>query len=175
MEKFWKNQNLNEKFHFCYITKNENFHLNFDFFQIFPKIFFQILKFIFFDEKKMSDKKFFSLSRCKFFWRIHFSHPRSDLTSISWRNLVLKKKITILSSTLPPYAHLPPSEILLKFTSVRITFCVVTFHSGEVRIFPAAENKVQTCPEPTKPIAAISEQFESSKTQGQKNIYSYFT
>ena len=60
---------------------------------IFKKIiFFQNVKIIFFHRKKKLSIFFGSLDRCKIFWRIHFSHPRSDLTSISGQNRLSKKK-----------------------------------------------------------------------------------
>ena len=61
----------------------------------FEKYFF---KFIFFRCKKKVSKFFGLLYRCEIFWRIHFSHPRSDLTSISGWNPLPKEKIMILSS-----------------------------------------------------------------------------
>jgi len=44
-------------------------------------------------------------------------------------------------------------------------FLSVTFHSGEVRFFSAAEIQVQTCTDAREAIADISDNFWSFKTQ----------
>ena len=69
----------------------------------YQKIFFSPFSVFFFivQKKKFRPKKklrffFESLYRCKIFRRIHFSHPRSDLTSISKLNRQDKKIYTIL-------------------------------------------------------------------------------
>ena len=49
-------------------------------------------------------------------------------------------------------------------------FLVVTFHSGGVRRFPAAQIRVLTCAEATEAIAAVSDNFDSSKTRAPKNL-----
>ena len=50
-------------------------------------------------------------------------------------------------------------------------FLVVTFHSGGVRSFPAAQIQVLTCAEATEVIAVVSDNFGRSKTLVPK----YFT
>ena len=49
-------------------------------------------------------------------------------------------------------------------------FLVVTFHSGGVRSFPAAQIQVLTCAEATEAIAGISDNFGTSKTLVVKNL-----
>ena len=63
--------------------KKFQFFLRAKIFLHFQKKYFRFQKNIFFDDKKNFSKIFGSQYRCKIFWRIHFSHPRSDLTSIS--------------------------------------------------------------------------------------------
>jgi len=87
---FWKNI-FSKMRKIKKIPSVDFFHYKFsiiDFLENFPnlKIFF---KFIFFRWKKSLDIFFESLDRCKFFRRTYFSHPRSDLISISGWNLHL--------------------------------------------------------------------------------------
>ena len=56
---------------------------------------------IFVRRKKKFVYFFGSLYRCKIFWRIHFSHPRSDLTSISQLNRGLAEKNSLKSQNPP--------------------------------------------------------------------------
>ena len=49
-------------------------------------------------------------------------------------------------------------------------FPSVTFHSGEVRIFPAAQIEALTCTEATEAIAAVSDNFERMKPRGRKSL-----
>ena len=49
---------------------------------VFQKNIFHFSKINFFRSKKKVEKIFESLYRCKIFWRTHFSHPWSDLTSL---------------------------------------------------------------------------------------------
>ena len=51
----------------------------------------------------------------------------------------------------------------------------VTFHSGEVRFFSEAEIEAQTCTDAREAIAAISDNFGSSKNQGQNNFNGFLT
>ena len=54
--------------------------------------------------------------------------------------------------------------------SVCRIFLVVTFHSRGIRSFPAAQIQVLTCAEATEAIAAVSDNFGSSKTLVPKNL-----
>ena len=100
-----KNENhLQRKFSLKFFFSEKDF---FQFTHFFPKK-IEVWK-LFFSMKKKSEKKIW-ITRCKIFWGIHFSHPRSDLMSISGRNLNLKTKITFLSFSRPRHPHLLPSE-----------------------------------------------------------------
>jgi len=71
--------------HFLY-NKKSKFSFKFSIFQksenIWKNIFSKLQNY-FFSMKKKSGKKIGSLDRCKIFWRIHFSHPQSDLTTLN--------------------------------------------------------------------------------------------
>ena len=80
-------------FPFCW--KN---NFSFKIFYNWPNLKIIFSNLFFFDAKKKVSIFFGLLYRCEIFWRIHFSHPRSDLTSISGWNPLPNEKIMILSS-----------------------------------------------------------------------------